>query len=252
MSDDALEPRDPALLRWRLPFSLLGLIALAWIVYEATHSPALASFFVSLKFAWEDIRTANWLRRNDLVKSRGASLFWLYVSWGVWKSAAVAFLMSLGFLLVAASDLRPPVVRQAMLALFGTGLTAIVCFSVSALLTAVAFVVACRGGVRLWLDSAVHRARRQDCWPPTPYCEGRVNRIGSLPLAGLGLSVLLMFLFFLAVGPPRGRGEAALLGFFLSLVTPTAIGVSRILISHTVEADSPAECWPEQGGLPEP
>ena len=77
---DALDPLDSDAPRWRMPFGLLGVIAFAWIVYEATHSPALASFFVALKFAWEDLRTAHWLRRNDLVRSRASSLFWLYTS----------------------------------------------------------------------------------------------------------------------------------------------------------------------------
>ncbi len=246
MSDDAPEPHDPTAPRWRPPFGLLGVIALAWVVYEATHSPALASFFIALKFAWEDVRTASWLRRNDFVKSRGESLFWLYTSWGVWKSAAVAALMSVGFLLVAASDVPPPVLRQALAALFGTLLTTVACFSVSAALTAVAVLLAWRGGAQLWLDSAVHRARRHDCWPPTPFCEGRVNRITYLPVAGLGLAVLLALVCFVAVGV-RAMG---VLCFVLSLATPVAIGVSRIIITHTVEADSPADCWPESLDLP--
>ena len=48
-----------------MPFTWLGLLALAWIIVELTHQPALGAVAVCLKFGWEDFRTARWLYNTD-------------------------------------------------------------------------------------------------------------------------------------------------------------------------------------------
>src|SRR5262245_52620535 len=119
MSDDALHPRDSSAPRWRWPIGWLGLLAFAWLVYEVTHSPAIASIFICLKFGWEDFQAARWLSKNDPVRPRGSSLFYLYLAWGLWKTAIVAFFMSIGFALVTPPNPVPPAVPQALHAFFG-------------------------------------------------------------------------------------------------------------------------------------
>src|ERR1700733_2601344 len=97
MQEEAVAPRS----RWRLPFTWLGLLAVAWVIVELTHQPALGAVAVCLKFGWEDFRTARWLYHTDTQLWRRRSTFWLYLAWGLWKTAVVAFLMSIGFALVA-------------------------------------------------------------------------------------------------------------------------------------------------------
>ena len=81
--------------------SWLALVLIGCVIYELTQSPALGSVLVCLKFGWDDFLTARWLWRRDADRWRRASLFWLYLAWGLWKTAIVAFLMSLAFALVA-------------------------------------------------------------------------------------------------------------------------------------------------------
>ena len=249
MSDDALEQADSPRRAGRWPFGWLGLFALAWVVYELTHSPAIASVLICLKFGWEDFRAARWIWQADPDPDRRRSLFWLYAAWGLWKTAVVAFLMSVAFAAVTPRDAPlPQAVPQALLAFFGTFLTTLIGFGLSALMTALAVICAWRGGVRLWLDSGVHRARRFDFWPPTPFCGTRSNRLGFLLLTAL---ILLSFTLLVALlsAAPRGHG-GFLISFILTITAPVAIVVSREMITRKVWAESPYECWPEEGDDP--
>jgi hypothetical protein len=151
--------------------------------------------------------------------------------------------MSIGFAAVTPRIVIPQAVPQALLAFFGTFLTTILGFGLSALMTLMAVVYAWRAGVRLWLDSAVHRARRLDFWPPTPFCEGRANRLGHLLLTAIVLGMLVALILLVIVVQP-GPG-IALVGLVTSITAPVAVVVCRELISRKVWAASPSECWPE-------
>jgi len=97
--DDAMglgeEQRSPR--RWRWPFTWLGLLALCWVVYELTRQPALGAVAVCLKFGWEDFSAARWLGGANPDRARGRCCSWLYFAWGLWKTAIVAFVMSVAF-----------------------------------------------------------------------------------------------------------------------------------------------------------
>jgi hypothetical protein len=232
--------------RWRLPFTWLGLVALAWILFELTHNLALGAIAVCLKFGWEDFLTARWLLRNDPERWRRRGTFWLYVSWGLWKTAIVAFLMSLGFAMVAARLAPPavPAMPEPLRAFLSTLLTTLAGFGLSTLTTVLAVLCAWWGGARLWLDSAAHRARRLDAWPPAPLCEGRSNRLSHLVLTALGLGFFVAIIGLLVTGPVWAGGFVLSMG--LSIAAPVMILVLRDLISRKVGADSPYECWPEE------
>src|SRR5262245_42175623 len=101
--------------RWRLPFTWLGLIALGCIVVRRPHQPALGAGLVCRKFGFEAFLTARWLWRSDPDPWRRRSTFWLYLSWGLWKTAVVAFLMSAGFAAVAPRNPAPPAAPAALL-----------------------------------------------------------------------------------------------------------------------------------------
>src|SRR5262245_26359259 len=107
MSDDALEQSESPRRAGRWPIGWVGLFALAWVMYELTHSPAVASVCICLKFGWEDFRAAVWQWRNDLVRGRSESLLCLYLAWGLWKVALVAFFMSIGFAAVTPPNAQP-------------------------------------------------------------------------------------------------------------------------------------------------
>lgn len=225
--------------RWRMPFSWLGLFMIAFVVYELTHSPALGAVFVCLKFGWEDLRTARWIWRNDPDRWRRRSTFWLYTSWGLWKTALVAFAMSIAFAMIAPRNM--PQGGGPVVAFIGTFLTTLACFALSTLTTFLAIVCAWIGGVRLWLDSAVHRARRLDLWPPGPLCLGRENRLGQLLLTGMMLVFLVgVMVTLMLVQVIPGGGFVAIL---LSAISPVLILLAREFLARRIWADNPYECW---------
>ncbi len=237
----------PAPRRWRWPFTWLGLLALCFLLYELTHQPALGSVAVCLKFGWEDFSTARWLLRRDPDRGRGRCCSWLYFAWGMWKTALVAFVMSVAFAAVAPRNVAGG--GDALMAFALTFLTTLVGLTVSALATALAVALAWRGGRRLWLDRAVHDARCADDWPPSWWCEGRTNRLGQLLITAIGLSVVLAVLVMLFV-LGRGGGVVAVAMFALSLAAPLFIVLLRESIASRVAARTPYDCWGDEEPAP--
>jgi hypothetical protein len=236
--------------RWRLPFTWLSLVALAWLLFELTHNLALGAIAVCLKFGWEDFLTARWLWRNDAHPWRRRSTVWLYVSWGLWKTAVVAFLMTFGFAVVAARQAIPaaPAMPVPLRAFLVTLLTTLAGFALSTLATVLTVLCAWYGGIRLWLDSAVHRARRAEVWPPALLCEGRPNRLSHLLLTALALSLFttVMGLIALASQIVGGATLCLVLSFAAPVAGPVMMLLLRDLFLRKVGADSPFECWPEE------
>ena len=121
-----------------------------------------------------------------------------------------------------------------------------------------------REGRRLWLDRAVHQARRADHWPPSPWCEGGTNRLGTLLITFVGVAVvtavvlLLVVLFPRAAALPLVGPPLRLLPLGLLLLVPMLIAGLREAISRRVSAASPYQCWgweeedwPPSGGWPD-
>lgn len=242
MSDDGVTPPDDRPRRWAGPVGWLTLLAAGWALYELTHSPALASVLICCKFGWEDVRAAGWLARRDPQRWRRWACLALYLSWGVWKTAAVALLMGVGFGLVAQKNAALAVNGAAVLAWAGVLLTFFGGMVLSGALTTVAIACAWAGGVRLWLDRGVHRARRHDFWPPTPFCFDHTNRLPMLLVPGILLMIVvavsLLFVF--------AWRELALGGFVLAVFSPVVVLVGREFVIHRVGAETPEECWPEE------
>src|SRR5262245_45921808 len=80
-------------------FNLAALLALAWLVYEATAQPALGAVLACLKFGWDDWRTSIWLWRTDPNRGRARACLWAYFAAGLWRAAIVGtiFMFALGF-----------------------------------------------------------------------------------------------------------------------------------------------------------
>jgi hypothetical protein len=245
MSDDGFTEAEAEVgkRRWRFPFGWVGLLAIACVIYELTQSLALGSVLVCLKFGWEDFRAARWLAGTDPLPARRSSTFWLYLAWGLWKTALVAFCMSVAFALVTPLNAAAGL-AEAMRAFVGTFLVALLAGASSVLFTGVAVVLAWRGGVRLWLDSAVYRARQRGDWPPTSLCRWRANRLGQLLTSA---QILLAGAVFVALlGWVRPDGFVGLtLWFVLPVVCPVVMLLGRHIIEAHVRADRPEECWPE-------
>jgi hypothetical protein len=229
--------------RWRFPFTWVGLVALACILYELTQSVALGSALVCLKFGWEDFLAARWLWRRDPLLWRRRATFWLYLAWGLWKTAVVAFLMSVAFALVTPRA-APAGLPEALEAFAATFLLTLVALGLSILMTTLAVVCAWWGGFRLWLDRAVHRARRNDDWPPTPWCQGNSNRLGQLLLTSLGVVAIVLLMVLLTGVMPGGFADMAV-SFALAITAPVVLVLFREMIYRHVWAERPEECWSE-------
>jgi hypothetical protein len=190
MGDGSPEYDSP---RRRLPLGWLGVLAVGWVLYELTARPMVGVMAVCVKFGWEDFRSAIWLRRRDPWPYRGRTCFWLYLASGLWKTAAAAFLVGVGYFFVfdfmrkmAARPAGPQAdLREAILGAVMANAAGLA-FAAQAL--AYALWLARRRQLRLWLGGAAHRARRQDFWPPG---------LGARPSQNYLMAVLMTVLLVL-------------------------------------------------------
>jgi hypothetical protein len=233
------------------------LLAVGWIVYELTTQSALGVAVVCLKFGWGDFRTAVWLRRADPSRGRGRACFWLYLSSGLWRAAAVASVMVFAIPLLASglgAGFR--VLERQFL---GAILTVVGGVVLSALATGVAVVVALRWGVRLWLHPAVHAARTENLWPPQAAGAGQVNRAGRAVVTMLVVAFFLVLVLIPVVmaaaqirpGPAGNGANVPALVFTLCIMAvivggaAAALAVKDLLVRKVVAA-TPEECWEDQ------
>jgi len=242
---------------WDNHFAWYALVAVAWLIYELTAQPGLCAPVACAKFGWNDFLTALWLRRNDPNPSRGRACYWFYIASGLWKIALMAFFLMIAILFIAGM-LEPQPQRRGghfEAEVLSAYLAAFTCFTLSGLITLQAVLTARRAGVKVWLDTAVHQARREDVWPP-PYADkNRARR-----LLWTALVVLLIVLTFLLVtltvlGAVLIR---AWLGKVVIAFVPIAIMVEMIVavitglalrdvvrrIAGQVIAATPEQCWP--------
>jgi hypothetical protein len=233
--------------RWQFPLAWFSLVAVGWALYELTSQPAIAVTAVCLKFGWEDFLTARWLRRTDPDPRRGRACFWLYLASGLWKTAIVGLLMTLAYLylLRGPAPAPNPLLWQA---LAGTWLTALVGCGLSTLATTSAIWLAWRGGIKLWLNANVHRARRRDYWPPSLLARGAENRMGRLLFTAVVLGYIPLILGGgLLIGSLlsqflKGGVVGGLILYFMFLVSIAVISDFQDR-GKRIAAKSPFECW---------
>src|SRR6266576_1220495 len=72
----------------------------------------------------------------------------------------------------------------------GALLMAFIGFGLSALSTGLAITLALWHRLKLWIDSGVNQARRDNVWPPPDLPRGRRNRVGWLMGTALILTVV--------------------------------------------------------------
>jgi hypothetical protein len=235
---------------WRFSLSWTALIVLGIVLYECTSQPGLAAAVACAKFGWADIRAAFWLRRVDPDRPRGATCFWGYLTFGLWKVAvtAMCLMVLLGFISSLIQPKPPPAANNAPSPVLGGALTAAaIGFALSFPTAYIALACALRHRVRVWLGGAAHRARVGRFWPP---CEGQINFAPYVAFTTLVLTIWLTALLFVALvlaWQPRGLAAIGvsvvlLLGLLSTLIT-AGTAVSRRLFART-----PQECWPAEPG----
>jgi hypothetical protein len=250
-----LENEERPRRRWPSALTWPVLLALGWILlYELPNHPGIGIAAICVKFGWEDFHTGFWLWRTDYHRGRGSACFWLYLAAGLWNAAIAATIMIFAFAFLA--GLRQPAPRVPGQPngppphVIGALLMAFIGFGLSALSTGLAIVLALGHRLKLWIDSGVNQARRDNLWPPPDLPRGRRNRVGWLMGTALILTVVpavIILLLILSVHPGMQRGPNQ--SWLPILLTMSLIGVPifvlvlRDLLHRRVVAGSPSECW---------
>ncbi len=157
-------------------------VLLAWIVFELTANAALSVVVFSAKFGWDDLLTAVWLRRVDPRRQRAKACGWFFVASAFLKASIVAVVLMFAMAFCIPAQMGQPIEFVTAV------IEAFVGFGLSAVTTWFAFFVAWRHGVKVWVDSAIHQARRDRRWPPQDYC--RFNIAGPLLSSALALTAM--------------------------------------------------------------
>ncbi len=228
--------------RWRTAFTWASLFTAAFLLYELTYQPAVGVAALSLKFGWEDFRTARWLWRYDPLRARGRACWWMFVGSGLGKAVGAATIMFfvIGVVLVASVLLNHRFADSAWLvrASIGALLTILVGIVLVGLAGLVTFVLARRGHFKLWLHGSVNKSRRANVWPPFDPHRPAQNYV-------FGLLIMPQMCMFL----PIPNVLLVCLNFpwwSLLLFTGVFIWATRPVkrMAWELVANSAAECWP--------
>lgn len=251
---DHPEPVRPARLgRW---FGLV-LALVAYLAFELTLEPALAAIIMCCQFGMQDLLTALWLRRTDPQRERGQACGWFLVNLASTKVVLTAFVFAMvatGVMEELAKrqpqnaiprDLPPGFIGTVIIMMVGLPLGTLACF--------IGCLQASRYGIRVWLDPALGRARRNQSWPPTGF---GVQNLANLPVLVMktvfvGLIVCGVPVVGLLTGhllhwlvPAIGLEVPTIGGLMVGLVAAAwAIG-GLMRVTTGVCAAFPGECWP--------
>jgi hypothetical protein len=242
---------DTAVRNWMRGLAWPAFALIAWIVFKLTAEAALGVVVLCVKFGWNDLLTAIWLRCVDPCRHRANACGWFYVPSAILRVSFVAVLLMFAIALGAPAQMGAPIefVTAAIEAFVGLGLLLVT--------TWFAFVVAWRHGVKVWVDSAIHQARRDRTWPPQHYC--RANSAGYLLIVALAIPASLLIVAFMlgvftlaeAFG---GQNEFTALACTAAVFASVAfvafvvwsIGWLKDRASRIVVADVPDECWGDE------
>lgn len=237
--------------RWQVPLIWSMVLVVGWVLYELTAQPALGVAAICLKFGWEDLRTALWLRKKDDYRARAWACFWLYLASALWKAAITASAMLLAFGILKAMGVIGPAQP-----LIGAVLVAFVGIVLTTVLACLAAAIALRRQLKLWLGSSMHSARRHDRWPPDirTWQGNAASMLITSSLIGTAVATLPLAVAAIVsacMGPLRQDRMAAgialfgTVGLFLVVIPLVAVPLRRML-NRRVFADSPEECWDTQ------
>jgi hypothetical protein len=251
---DALRREDDEARRPRKSFAWVILAFAAWLAYDLSAQPAVGALTLCAKFGWDDLVTAIWLRRNDGDQARGKTCSWFFVALGFWKVAVTAggamLVLSVAMAALDAQG-RQGVPNDVAMMLAVVLAEAFSGFLFSAVVTYIAFWLALRRRQRVWVDTAVTRARKSGVWPPTKWRRNRASALLMTSLIVLVTGLLMLLIVLLVFALPRGpQGNDGVItacviaGEILGMCGGAfAILALRDLAEKHVVARSPIECW---------
>ena len=242
---------DAPMQTWPERMVLPALLCFAWLLFELTANATLSVLVACVRFGWQDLLTACWLRRVDPHPARAKTGFWFYIASGIWKTALVPVLavMIVG---VAWALFAPRAIRmdagaaeQVWSALgVGAGASAALVFVVT-----IGVLHALLGNVRIWVHHDLHRSRRQRVWPPEwPRPVWQHDNRGRAILATALIAITICvppLLYSYAVHLDHGGEIAAMLALVFG--TPIFATLTYASLRSRIFAHRPWQCWPESG-----
>lgn len=223
----------------------LMLMGLGWLVYEATAQPWLGAVVACARFGWGDFLTARWLRKMAPEKHRGAALYCFYLAAGLLKTGLGAVLLTGAFVLtgVLFELLQGPIPPNHP-GLLGSLLATVIEIAVAGLFaglcTLLGIAGALRHGIRIWVDSRVHRARRFDAWPPDRFGRNSAYEVLRFGLV-LPFAALAMPLAFVALV----NGVSWPFVLIPIVLILTTIALFHDWLARRTVASAASHCWPE-------
>jgi hypothetical protein len=233
--------------QWQAPVTWSALLVIGWLVYEFTAQPGLGAFVACFKFGWNDFLTARWLRRIDPFRPRARTCFWLYVASGLWKIALTGTLLMFGVLVWVIFQNPAPnngqLIGVAALQVFlGAWVATLLGFAFSTVTTCIAVGRAWHHGVPLWLESAMHKARKENVWPSLyPHLKRHPNKAGRL----VKWALMVLLVVASVVVPLAVQRRLRFLPFVLVFMAllPLTVALYRTIRRNGLLAVSPAACW---------
>jgi hypothetical protein len=242
---DALTDKPPP--GWSVPiiWSTLGLVA--WLAFELTAQPAVATALFCSRFGWDDFLTAVWLRRTDPHRARASACSWYCLALGTTRILVTAFALTM--LVIGIEDSlgklkqNPNANHDMHDTFYGLCFLMFVGMPILALFAILGSVAAQRGRTQVWIDASLRRARRENVWPPE-YSSGRVSPLQN--------RARLAWLAMLLIAGVAALGISAIVGNAVGPLTAVTVFVAGLamfpLVAEGVIAQHPADCW----GLPDP
>jgi len=211
---------------WFLGLSFVGLFLLIATARDLAPLVALAVAIAYARFACREVLTAFWLLRRDPHLGRRTACFSFCLSRGVLKGVVAATSLALTVCESFArwhgpTDWKVP---AALLA----GIAFHFAFAM------VGWRFASRHRIPVWIDSGLARSRMSEIWPPR--CRGSSNEVKNV---GLVCGVLL-FVFILGFD---SRSFLFTNEDLLSAGVGAAVMIGLVLLTRTVAAVTPEECW---------
>ncbi len=228
-------------------------LVMAFIVYETTSQPALATLIACIKVGWDEFSMAGWLLRVDPDRKNVFSKMALYIGYGLWKIAIAACLVLIGVVFLL-NTFQPrggaPLFMVVIMTIRGSLAALMLGFVLSTFFTLLAFITALLGGGRLYVGQAVSAARAGRYWPPVTVERGILGlNLGNFSRWLLISAFFMVYAIFglvvtqriLAGDPNNARKETKTM-LFLSTLGLTCMA-GYLYLNWKVAAVKPEDCW---------
>ncbi|MBI3863395.1 MAG: hypothetical protein HY290_16010 [Planctomycetia bacterium] len=245
---------------------------LAWLVFEVTAQPGIATTVFCCKFGWDDVVTAQWLRQRDTSRDRGIVCSWFCLALAIGKTIAIAAIVTLIICVVTSIWLKLSAPKGWMdqqgldqvKKLLGWMCIPWLMTPAAALLVIAGTVSAILRGIRVWIDPEVTTARRAHAWPPScvaAYLARRaaeprpLSRSQALDnLENHAYAVIVMLGAISAIVTIAGTTWCILDGLGFAAASAVLVvfvpGLVPAFLIPRIIAFSPEECWPESVSEP--